>query len=50
MASRPTTSAKTTRMTSVRPAETAASRQRTGQRFGVSAREEALKPLHPEPP
>src|SRR5438093_5219330 len=35
--SRPTTSAKTTRMISVRVAETAARRQRTGQRFGVSA-------------
>src|SRR5437763_6182264 len=34
--SRPTTSAKITRMISVNVAETAASRQRTGQRFGVS--------------
>src|SRR3954464_15878750 len=33
--SRPTTSAKITRIRNVRTADTAASRQRTGQRFGV---------------
>src|SRR3954451_6613006 len=37
LTSRPTTTANTTRMTSVRVADTAASRQRTGQRLGVRA-------------
>ena len=48
--SRPTTTAKMTRMISVRVAETAASRQRTGQRFGVSAARMRSSLLHPEPP